>query len=240
MENNNPKGSLFLIPTLLGATEPLEVLPLAVKMRVESLRHYIVENEKSARAFIKKVAPSVAQSSLVMVTLNKYTPVEEKLEYLNACLQGSHVGLMSEAGAPGIADPGAEIVAMAHKKGVKVVPLVGPSSILLAMMASGLNGQNFAFIGYLPADNHERRRSIKDLDQLIKRTQQSQIFIETPYRNAKLFGDLLQYAQRDLQLCIACNISTPGEFILTQSIEQWRTNKAPDLEKKPTIFILGA
>ena len=239
MDKHSTTGNLYLIPTLLGNTEPLEVLPLAVKMRVETLRHYIVENEKSARAFIKKVAPNVPQSSLVLVTLNKYTPEDEKAEYLNACLQGSHIGLMSEAGAPGIADPGAEIVAMAHRKGIQVVPLVGPSSILLAMMASGLNGQNFAFIGYLPAENHERRRKIKDLDLYVKRSGQSQIFIETPYRNMKLYKDLIHYLQRDILLCIACNVSTQEEFIKTQSIEAWKKGEDPNLEKKPTIFIIG-
>lgn len=184
------KGKLYLIPTTLGENEPLEVMPYSVKTIVELLNHYVVENEKSARRFIKKITPKKVQSSLVMMKLDKYAIEIETRTYLDFCDQGISVGLLSEAGVPAVADPGATIVKLAHEKGIQVVPLVGPSSILMALMASGLNGQNFAFNGYLPIDNSERKKGIKALEKLSMEKNQSQIFIETPYRNQKMFTDL--------------------------------------------------
>jgi len=181
------KGKLYLIPTTLGENEPLEVMPYSVKTIVELLNHYVVENEKSARRFIKKITPKKVQSSLVMMKLDKYAIEIETRTYLDFCDQGISVGLLSEAGVPAVADPGATIVKLAHEKGIQVVPLVGPSSILMALMASGLNGQNFAFNGYLPIDNSERKKGIKALEKLSMEKNQSQIFIETPYRNQKMF-----------------------------------------------------
>ncbi|HBF19340.1 MAG TPA: SAM-dependent methyltransferase [Cryomorphaceae bacterium] len=241
MEDNSNRapGKLYLIPSLMGEVEPLEVLPLAVKKVIDMTQHYIVENEKSARAFIKKVLPSKSQDRLRINVLNKYTQVEEVPEFLNPCLDGHHVGVISEAGAPGVADPGGEVVMLAHQKGIRVVPLVGPSSILMAMMASGMNGQNFAFNGYLPIDKSQRSKKLKSLEKLSQKSEQSQIFMETPYRNMKMFEDLTSTCSPDSLLCIARDITLDSEMIKTQTIAEWKKNK-PDLEKKPTIFILSA
>ena len=204
------KGKLYLIPTTLGENEPLEVMPYSVKTIVELLDHYVVENEKSARRFIKKITPKKVQSSLLMMKLDKYASEIETQSYLDFCDQGVSVGLLSEAGVPAVADPGASIVKLAHEKGIQVVPLVGPSSILMALMASGLNGQNFSFNGYLPIDNSERKKWIKALEKLSIDKNQSQIFIETPYRNQKMFTDLKSVLSPGTLLCIAIDISLPN------------------------------
>lgn len=232
------KGKIYLIPSLMGEVEPLEVLPLAVKKVIDMVDHYIVENEKSARAFIKKVLPTKSQSDLIIYTTNKFSDPADYPSYLEPCLRGEHMGVISEAGAPGIADPGAEIVELAHNRGIRVVPLVGPSSIFMAMMASGLNGQNFAFSGYLPIDNAERKQSIRALESLSRKSGQSQIFMETPYRNEKLFKDLLDILHPETKLCIAREVSLPSEYIRTGTVAWWKNHK-PDLEKRPTIFIIG-
>lgn len=239
MENSETKGVLYMIPSLLGETEPLEVLPLSVKKVIGMCQHFVVENEKTARAFIKTVASSKSQSSLNIQVLNKFTEPGEVPTFLDPCLNGHHVGMISEAGAPGIADPGADIVTIAHNKGIKVVPLVGPSSISLALMASGLNGQNFAFSGYLPIDKNDRKNRIKELERLSHQMEQSQIFMETPYRNNKLFADLMRHLRDSTQLTVAREITTPKEFIKTAEVGWWKNN-TPDLEKKPAIFILQA
>ena len=231
------KGKLYLIPTTLGENEPLEVMPYSVKTIVELLNHYVVENEKSARRFIKKITPKKVQSSLVMMKLDKYAIEIETRTYLDFCDQGVSVGLLSEAGVPAVADPGATIVKLAHEKGIQVVPLVGPSSILMALMASGLNGQNFAFNGYLPIDNSERKKGIKALEKLSIDKNQSQIFIETPYRNQKMFTDLKSVLSPGTLLCIAIDISLPNEFIKTFTIAHWK-KQSPDLHKRPAIFII--
>jgi len=231
------KGKLYLIPTTLGENEPLEVMPYSVKTIVELLNHYVVENEKSARRFIKKITPKKVQSSLVMMKLDKYAIEIETRTYLDFCDQGISVGLLSEAGVPAVADPGATIVKLAHEKGIQVVPLVGPSSILMALMASGLNGQNFAFNGYLPIDNSERKKGIKALEKLSMEKNQSQIFIETPYRNQKMFTDLKSVLSPGTLLCIAIDISLPNEFIKTFTIAHWK-KQSPDLHKRPAIFII--
>lgn len=231
------KGKLYLIPTTLGENEPLEVMPYSVKTIVELLNHYVVENEKSARRFIKKITPKKVQSSLVMMKLDKYAIEIETRTYLDFCDQGVSVGLLSEAGVPAVADPGATIVKLAHEKGIQVVPLVGPSSILMALMASGLNGQNFAFNGYLPIDNSERKKGLKALEKLSMEKNQSQIFIETPYRNQKMFTDLKSVLSPGTLLCIAIDISLPNEFIKTFTIAHWK-KQSPDLHKRPAIFII--
>jgi len=235
---NKNIGNLYLIPTTLGDNEPLEVLPILVKKVVEEVDFFIVENEKSARRFIKKITPRKSQSSLKIFVLDKYTTELEARSYLNACMQGYNVGLLSEAGVPAIADPGANIVIQAHQKNIRVIPLVGPSSITLAMMSSGLNGQNFAFNGYLPIDNLERKKAIKDLEKLSKIKNQSQIFIETPYRNQKLFNDLIRLLTPSTLLCIAADITLSTEYIRTLSIADWKMNKNIDLQKRPCIFII--
>lgn len=240
MENTGQnKGKIYLIPSLMGEVEPLEVLPLAVKKVLDMTRHYVVENEKSARAFIKKVHPAKSQQELILFPLNKYTDPADIPAYLQPAREGQHLGIISEAGAPGIADPGNEVVMMAHREGLRVVPLVGPSSIFMAMMASGLNGQNFAFSGYLPIDKKERIARIKLLEKNSQRLGQSQIFMETPYRNHQLLEDLLAHCQPDTMLCIAREISLETEMIRTRPIQWWKQHK-PDLEKKPSIFILSS
>ena len=230
-------GKLYLIPTTLGETEPLEVMPLSVKKVVEQIDYYIVENEKSARRFIKKITPKKSQPSLTIKFLDKYAVEEETQTYLDVCIKGFNVGLLSEAGVPAIADPGASIVKLAHQKNIQVVPLVGPSSILMAMMSSGLNGQNFAFNGYLPIDKGERKRAIKDLERLSLDKNQAQIFIETPYRNEKMLVDLKAILSPHTSLCIAADITLPTEYIKTLSIKDWK-HQQPDLHKKPAIFII--
>jgi len=231
------KGKLYLLPTTLGENEPLEVMPYSVKTMVELIDHYIVENEKSARRFIKKIAPKKSQPSLTIMKLDKYAEELETRTFLDVCEQGISVGLLSEAGVPAVADPGATIVKLAHEKGIKVVPLVGPSSILMALMASGMNGQNFAFNGYLPIDNSDKKKAIKDLEKLSKEKNQSQIFIETPYRNEKMFTNLKSALTPATLLCIAVDITLPNEYIKTYSIADWK-KQSPDLHKRPAIFII--
>ncbi len=237
MVNFDNYGKLYLIPTLMGEVEPLEVLPLSVKKVIDQVEHYVVENEKSARAFIKRVQPTKAQNKLEIKVLNKFTESEDIPGMLDPCLEGQPVGLLSEAGAPGVADPGAEVVKIAHRKGIRVVPLVGPSSILLAIMASGMNGQSFAFNGYLPIDKTERKKEILRMEKHSQKSGQSQVFIETPYRNHKLFDDLTKYCNPETRLCIARELTLASEFIKTATIKWWKGH-LPNLEKKPTVFIL--
>ena len=230
-------GNLYLIPCPLGETPPLEVLPLLVKKAIEEIDHYIVEHEKNARRFIKSLVPRKSQSDLHFEIINKFTNTTEIPDMLNPCLEGKDIGVISDAGCPGIADPGAAVVAEAHAKGIKVVPLVGPSSILLAMMASGFNGQNFAFNGYLPIDKKERKTEIKRLERISKEQDQSQLFIETPYRNNQILESLMNTLQPQTQLCVACDITLSSEYIKTQTAEAWKRTKV-DLDKRPTLFII--
>jgi 16S rRNA (cytidine1402-2'-O)-methyltransferase len=231
------KGKLYLIPTRLGDNAPLEVLPISVKKIIELVNHYIVENEKTARNFIKKISPGKSQPSLKIHVLNKFTQATELGSFLNPCEEGKPVGLISEAGCPAIADPGADIVRIAHQKGIQVVPLVGPSSILLAMMASGMNGQKFTFNGYLPIDNSERKKALKTLERESFNTNTSQIFIETPYRNNKILEEIIKTLQPETNVCVACDITLPTEYIRTQTVKDWKKTKL-DLHKRPTIFII--
>ncbi|ESU29242.1 methyltransferase [Flavobacterium limnosediminis JC2902] len=216
---------------------PEDVLPHTIKRTIDFIDHYIVENEKTARRFIKSVHPEKKQPELKLFALNKHTDVSEHNEFIKPLLEGKNMGLMSEAGCPGVADPGAVIVKLAHEKGIQVVPLVGPSSILLAMMASGMNGQSFAFNGYLPIDKSDKKNALKNLEKLSFDKNQSQLFIETPYRNNKFLEDLLQILQPNTLLCVACDITLPTEYIKTQSVNQWKKNKV-DLHNRPCIFIL--
>lgn len=232
-------GTLFLIPTTLGDNEPLEVLPISIKRAIENIDYYIVENEKSARRFIKKVSPRKSQPDLEIEQLNKFTEPSAIAAFLDPCLKGYNVGVLSEAGCPGIADPGADVVRIAHEKGIRVVPLVGPSSIILALMASGLNGQNFAFNGYLPIDSAKRKTTIKQLEKLSRENNQTQIFIETPYRNDSLFAEFLRTLSKNTQLSIATDITLNTEYIATKSIREWK-GISPELHKRPTIFIIQA
>lgn len=231
------KGILYLIPTTLGDINPLEVLPITVKQIIDTTNTFIVENDKTARHFIKRISPEKSQPSLKMFHLNKFTEQSDIPSFLDPCLKGVNVGLLSEAGCPGVADPGADVVKIAHQKNIKVVPLVGPSSILMALMGSGMNGQSFAFNGYLPIDKGERKSELKRLERLSFEYNQSQIFIETPYRNNKMLEDLISVLDQNTQVCVACDITLPTEFIKTQSATSWKKNIV-DLHKRPTIFII--
>jgi 16S rRNA (cytidine1402-2'-O)-methyltransferase len=237
MKTDNPKGKLYLIPTTLGESDPMDVLPQTVKRTIDFIDHYIVENEKTARRFIKAVNAQKVQAELKISLLNKHTEVSEHNAMIKPCLEGINVGLMSEAGCPGVADPGAVIVKIAHEKGIQVVPLVGPSSILLAMMASGMNGQSFAFNGYLPIDKNEKKSALKNFEKMSSDKNQSQIFIETPYRNNKLLEDILSALQPNTHLCIAADITLPTEYIKTLRVADWKKTKV-DLHNRPTIFII--
>ena len=239
MHINTQLGKLYLIPTTLGDTAPLEVMPGMVQKIVYDLDEYVVENEKTARRFIKQICKDKSQPDLILHPLNKHTESSEIPSYLDSCLSGKSIGLMSEAGVPGIADPGAEVVRLAHEKGIQVVPLVGPSSILMAMMSSGMNGQNFAFNGYLPIDQKEKRQELKRLEHISRDYGQSQLFIETPYRNNKLIEELCATLNPTTRLCIACDITLSTEFIVTKPISIWKS-KQPDLHKRPALFIIQA
>ena len=238
IDEPSDRGILYLIPSPLGDNAPMEVLPLTVRKVIEDIDHFIVENEKDARRFIKRICPKKDQGSLHLYPLNKFTPIEEILTYLDPTIEGISMGVISDAGCPGIADPGAEIVKMAHRKNVTVQPLVGPSSILLALMSSGLNGQNFAFNGYLPIDQLKRKKEIKSLEKKSFNYNQSQLFIETPYRNDQLFSDLLKTLNRDTEICIACDLSLPTEYIKTHTVKEWEKLKI-SLHKRPAIFIIS-
>ncbi len=233
----NQLGKLYLIPTTLGDTEPLNVLPLTVKKIIEQTDIYIVENEKTARRFIKKISSGKQQSSLTLFPLNKFTDASELPGYLEPCKKGINIGVISEAGCPGVADPGADIVKIAHRNNIKVIPLVGPSSILLAMMGSGMNGQSFAFNGYLPIDKGERKQELKRLERLSFDQDQSQLFIETPYRNNKMLEDLCSVLNGNTDICVACDITLPTEYIKTMTANEWKKTKV-DLHKRPTLFII--
>ncbi|MDO4728475.1 MAG: SAM-dependent methyltransferase [Bacteroidota bacterium] len=233
------KGSLYLIPVTLGECDKIEyVLPELVKEIIKSTDYYIVENEKAARRAIKKILPEKKQSTLNIQVLDKHDAnCGVSVAMLNPIFQGNDVGVMSDAGCPGVADPGALVVKLAHQNQIKVVPLVGPSSILLALMASGFNGQNFAFNGYLPIDKQEKKNTLKLYEKLSYDKGQSQIFIETPYRNNKLLEDLLLLLQPNTYLCIACDITLESEYIKTLTVKDWKKQKV-DLHNRPCIFII--
>ena len=236
-ENKSSLGVLYLIPTPLGDNSPLEVLPLSIKKIIEEHVHFIIENEKSARQFIKKITPHKNQSKIILYPLNKFTSQEEMDTFLEPCMSGISMGLFSDAGCPGIADPGAVIVSKAHRLGIQVKPLIGPSSLILAMMASGMNGQSFAFNGYLPIEQRQRSQSISRFEKKAFREDQAQLFIETPYRSESLFKDFLKILDPNTRLCVACNISLNSEYILTLSVKKWKKIK-PDINKKPCVFII--
>ncbi len=231
-------ANLYLIPITLGESELESVIPGTHREIILSVSHFIVENVRTARRFLKKVDREINIDSLHFYELNKHTDKNQLHSYLEPMQHGEHVGIMSEAGCPGVADPGADVVRIAHEKNLRVVPLVGPSSILLAMMASGMNGQNFAFNGYLPIKKNEKAQQIKLLEKRIYTENQSQLFIEAPYRNLQLLDDLLQNCQPHTKLCIACDLTLESEFVKTLPISAWKKAK-PDIQKRPAIFVLG-
>ena len=207
-------GKLYLIPTTMGDCDPMDVLPQTIKRCIDLIDYYVVENDKTARKSIKEVSPEKKQSELKLFVLNKHTETKEHLDFIKPLLQGHNMGLMSEAGCPGVADPGAVIVKLAHERGIQVIPLVGPSSILLAMMASGMNGQSFTFHGYLPIEKDEKKASFKALERVS-----------------------FQTLHPETHLCIAADITLPTEYIKTKKIAAWK-KETIDLHKRPTIFII--
>ena len=229
--------ALYLIPNLLGETPVEQVLPAYNHEIIMGIRHFIVEDVRTARRFLKQVDRSIDIDQLTFYTLNKHTKPEEIAGMLQPLEQGNPMGVISEAGCPAVADPGADVVAIAQRKGLKVVPLVGPSSIILAVMGSGFNGQSFAFNGYLPIEPDERIKTLKKLEQRAYTENQTQLFIETPYRNAKMLADILKACRPQTHLCIAAGITTSEEFIRTRTIKEWGGH-LPNLDKIPCIFLL--
>lgn len=232
------ESALYLIPVTLGDTSIEAVLPSGNKDVILQIRHFIVEDVRSARRFLKRVDRDIDISALTFYELNKHTSVADLSGYLDPLLAGESMGVISEAGCPAVADPGADVVAMAQRKGLRVVPLVGPSSIILSVMASGFNGQSFAFHGYLPIESSERARKLKTLEQRIYAEHQTQLFIETPYRNHRMIEDILQNCRPQTRLCIAANITCEGEYIRTRTVKEWKSAQLPDLSKIPCIFLL--
>lgn len=230
-------GKLYLLPNLLAETEWQEVIPQNVRNILVELENIVVEDIRTARRYLRKLGYTNDFSDRNFMELNKHTKEEALMEYLQICLQGKDIGMLSESGLPCIADPGNLLVDYARSMGIKVVPLSGPSSIFLSLMASGFNGQNFAFIGYLPIDKKERLTKISELERLVLSHDQTQIFIETPYRNLQVFEVLLHSCKPSLRLCIASNISASNESIQTKSIQDWRKSKI-DINKQNTIFLL--
>lgn len=231
------KAALYLIPVLLGDTTLERVLPAYNKEVVLGIRHFIVEDIRSARRFLKKVDESINIDELQFYPLNKFTSPQDVSGYLKPLEEGNAMGVISEAGCPAVADPGADVVAIAQRKNLPVVPLIGPSSIILSVMASGFNGQSFAFNGYLPINPTERIRKLKALEQRAIAEHQTQIFIETPYRNNKMVEDIIKCCRPQTRLCIAANITCENEYIKTKSLKDWKGH-VPELGKKPCIFLI--
>lgn len=233
-----PIGTLYLIPVTLGGDNINQVLPPEVVSLAQKLEHFVVENEKSARQFLGLIKHSKPIRELHFSLLNEHTDEKTLPDLLKPLLAGHDVGLMSEAGCPAVADPGAKLVALAHQKGIHIAPLVGPSAILMALMASGLNGQSFAFLGYLPVDKAERANKLKEIEKRTQTHKETQIFIETPYRNMQMLETILSICQANTRLCIATQVSLPDELIVTKTVNGWKQSALPDLNKKPTVFLL--
>jgi len=231
-------AALYLVPNVLAEGDWQLVMPAQVQTILTETRYFIVENIRTARRFMKQVNREINIDECTFFEINKRTKPQDLPRFLQPLTEGKDIAVLSEAGCPGVADPGADVVKIAHQREFKVVPIVGPSSILLALMASGLNGQNFAFKGYLPVKPNERVKEITALEKRIKSEKQTQIFIETPYRNNQLIGDLLKSCTPSTLLCIAANITGENEFIVTKTIQDWQ-GKTPDLHKQPVIFLLG-
>lgn len=231
-------GILYLIPCTLGDTEPAEVLPATVLTTIRSVDSFIVENSKSARAFLKSCAISTPQNQLLITEIDKHDPYQDFKKLIAPLLAGRNTGLLSEAGVPAVADPGAAVVKLAHQYSIKVVPLIGPSSILLALMGSGMEGQRFCFHGYLPIERGERIKTLQRLEKEAVQFSQTQIFIETPYRNNALLKDMLEHLSSGLRLCIAANLTLSDEMIRTLTIRDWK-KQSLDLNKRPVVYCIG-
>lgn len=230
-------GTLYLFPVTIGNTSLEQVIPDINQKLIKDIRFFIVENIRTARRFLKKNDPGINIDELTFYELNKHTEPGQIAGFLKPLEEGHDMGVMSEAGVPAVADPGADVVSVAQRKGIHVVPLVGPSSILMSLMASGFNGQSFAFHGYLPIDSSERQKRIRQLEGRIYSEDQTQLFIETPYRNHKLLDDLIQICKPSTKLCIASDITGEDELIRTLPVKDW-AKKKPDLNKKPTVFLI--
>jgi 16S rRNA (cytidine1402-2'-O)-methyltransferase len=230
-------ANLYLIPTTLGDQKVQSVIPNANSLIVKNIRYFIVENIRTARRYIKKTDPNINIEELNFNELNEHTHKQGLEELLTPLFNGFDVGIISEAGCPGIADPGADLVRLAHEKNIRVIPLVGPSSVLLSLMASGMNGQNFAFIGYLPVKRQERIKVIHEIEKKSVMEKQTQIFIEAPYRNSQLVNDLLNTLSDNTRLCIAADLTLENEFIQTKTTSSWKKG-IPDINKRPTIFLI--
>ncbi|MBR4848936.1 MAG: SAM-dependent methyltransferase [Bacteroidaceae bacterium] len=229
--------ALYLLPVTLGETPLNNVLPQYNSEIIAGIRHFIVEDVRSARRFLRKVDPQFDIDGSTFYELNKHTAPEVVAGYLKPLQAGKPMGVISEAGCPAVADPGADVVAIAQRKGLKVVPLVGPSSIILSVMASGFNGQSFAFNGYLPIKADERAKKLRQLEQRIYNEDQTQLFIETPYRNGKMMEDILANCRPQTKLCVAANLTCEDEYVQTRTIKEWRGH-VPELSKIPCIFLL--
>lgn len=233
-------GTLYMIPVTLGDDNLSYVIPADVIQLVKGLEYFVVENEKSARRFLGSVKTNKPVRELNFQLLNEHSAEKDLPELIAPLLAGHNVGMLSEAGCPGIADPGATLAALAHRKGIKVSPLVGPSSILLSLMASGFNGQQFTFLGYLPSDKAARVIKLKEIEIQSEHLNETQIFIETPYRNQHMLEDILASCSANTKLCIARNVSLEDELIVSKTIAEWKKNVLPDLHKQPTVFLLIA
>mgnify|MGYP001216121139 FL=1 len=233
-------GTLYLIPVPLGPTAPQESLPANVLATVRPLTYFVVEQAKTARAFLKAAGTDTPLQELQLEELNEHTKPDALDRLLTPLRAGHDVGLLSEAGCPAVADPGANLVALAQRENIRVVPLIGPSSLLLALMASGLNGQRFAFQGYLPAKEAERTKALRDLEIESHKRKQTQLFIETPYRNQAMFESILQTCLPTTQLTVATDLTLHSESVLTRTIVQWKKQTPPEIERRPTVFLLLA
>lgn len=231
-------GKLYMVPTTLGGEQVNEVIPQSVQQLVSELRYFIVEDIKSARRYLRRMDRNFPIDDALFFELNKRTELKDLSRFLKPAVEGHNVGVISEAGCPGVADPGADVVALAHEMGIRVAPLVGPSSILLALMGSGFSGQEFTFHGYLPKERKERIRRLKDFEADTRRTGYTHIFMDTPFRNMNVLDDLLNELADTTMLCIASNITLPDESVWSMTVDKWR-EKAYDLAKKPTIFLIG-
>ena len=232
-------GVLYLLPNTLGNPDITRSIPPAIPELVRELRIYIVENLRTARRYLKSIDRSIDIDQLHFYELNEHTPHEEIPGFLSEVMNGEDAAILSEAGLPGVADPGAMVVAVAHQKGIRVVPLTGPSSVLLSLMASGLNGQSFSFHGYLPVKQPERIRKIRELEQVLQQSKASQIFIEAPYRNDGLLSDIINSCDASTRLCIAADLTMDTEYIRTKTIGEWKKENRPSFHKRPAIFLLG-
>ncbi len=233
-------GTLYLIPVPLGHISPEASLPAPVLAQIRCLSHFVVENAKSARAFLKAAGTEQSLQALQLEELNEHTRPDALDRLLAPLRAGRDLGLLSEAGCPAVADPGANLVALAQNEGIRVAPLIGPSSLLLALMASGLNGQRFAFQGYLPAKDAERAKALREIEIESRQRGQTQIFIETPYRNRQLFASILLSCQPTTRIAVATDLSLPGESVRTRTVLQWKKETPPEIERRPTVFLLLA